>query len=145
MLISVFPTAAPAAQATGTRGTASRTTDVGATAWTPIISPLYTDREERRFAHVDTDDRNLLIDLCPSGRLCVAAGEGDGRHTVFYLYYCNERSLTNFIGDGSAKNAQTGNARALLLNQNRVIQVVLNPDPDPVRVDWDPIYYIDPC
>ncbi|MEH1016975.1 hypothetical protein V6U90_28245 [Micromonospora sp. CPCC 206060] len=110
-----------------------------------MISPLFTDREERRFPHVDTDDRNLLIDICPSGRLCVAVGEGNGLHTVFYLYYCTERSLTNFIGDGSAKHAQTGNATAHLLNQNRVFRVSLYPDPDPVRIDWDPIYYIDPC
>ncbi|SCL25568.1 hypothetical protein [Micromonospora inyonensis] len=144
-LVSVFAMAAPAAQATeNTReGTTSRD-DVHAMAWTPVISPFYTDRE-KRFPHVDTDGRNLLIDLCPSGRLCVAAGEGNGLHTVYYLYYCTERSLTNFIGDGSAKNAQTGSARALLLNQNRVIQVALDPDPDPVRIDWDPTYYIDPC
>ncbi|MFI6824573.1 hypothetical protein ACIBJE_27065 [Micromonospora sp. NPDC050187] len=145
VLVSVFSMATPAAQASGaTREGAPSTADVVATAWTPVISPFFTDLE-KRFPHVDTDERNLLVNLCPSGRLCVAAGEGNGLHTVYYLYYCTERSLTNFIGDGSAKNAQTGNARAQLLNQNRVIEVTVNPNSAPVRIDWDPIYYIDPC
>ncbi|WP_416903730.1 hypothetical protein [Micromonospora echinospora] len=145
MLVSVFATTAPAAQAVeATRAGTSSAADVRAAAWTPVISPFYTNIE-KRFPHVDTEGRNLLIDLCPSERLCVAAGEGTGLHTVYYLYYCTERSLTNFIGDGSAKNAQTDNATARLLNQNRVIRVSLSPDPDPVRIDWDPIYYLDPC
>jgi hypothetical protein len=114
-------------------------------AWTPIISPIFTEQEERLFRGVDTDLRNRLISMCPSRRLCVAAGEGIGLHSVFYLYYCTERSLTNFLGAGSAKNAQTGNATARFLNQNRVIRVSLTPHPDPVRIEWDPIYYLDPC
>ncbi|OZV77171.1 hypothetical protein CA850_24505 [Micromonospora echinospora] len=145
VLVSVFSMSTPTAQAAeATRAGASSAADVRATAWTPVVSPFYTDLE-RRFPNVDTEQRNLLIDLCPSKRLCVAAGEGNGLHTVYYLYYCTERSLTNFIGDGSAKNAQTDSATAHLLNQNRVIRVSLEPDPDPVRIDWDPIYYIDPC
>lgn len=146
VLFTAFPMTAPPAQAAQTtRAGAPSSADVGANAWTPRISPLYTDQEERRFDHVDTGQRNLLIDICPSGRFCVAAGEGNGLHTVFYLYRCTERSLANFIGDGSAKNVQTDNATARLLNQNRVVRVTLSPDPDPVRIDWDEIYYIDPC
>ncbi|MFI6229477.1 hypothetical protein ACIBCR_19430 [Micromonospora echinospora] len=144
MLVSVFPTTTPAQAADATREGASSAADVRATAWTPVISPFYTNLE-KRFPNLDTEGRNLFIDLCPSKRLCVAAGQGDGLHTVYYLYYCTERSLTNFIGDGSAKNAQIDGATARLLNENRLIRVSLEPDPDPVRIDWDPIYYIDPC
>ncbi|PWR07309.1 hypothetical protein DKT68_19830 [Micromonospora acroterricola] len=116
-------------------------------AWAPWVEPWFPDNRELRYGGQRLDDRNRLINNCPSGFLCLAAGEGNGLHTVYYLYACSERSLSNFIGDGAVANSQTGNPgpRAILKRQDKSTERVIGPGNDPVRVDWDPVYYIDPC
>jgi hypothetical protein len=79
------------------------------------------------------------------GYSCYAVGEGDGQHTFFELYYCDRRSLTNFLGRGAAVNHQTDDAVAELRDRGGWLEQTINPDNRPVSVNWDPVWYIDPC
>ncbi|MGW3349659.1 hypothetical protein ACWDA3_40705 [Nonomuraea rubra] len=124
----------------------SNAADAGAMAWTPGLTP-FSGGQERVHRDVSTETRNNLLANCWPGYLCVAAGEGDGQHSVWELYYCTERSLTNFLGAGAVTNSQGGNAAARLLRRDRSEYMVIPADyRKPMRVDpWDPVWYIDVC
>ncbi|MFG2047367.1 hypothetical protein ACGFIW_08070 [Micromonospora sp. NPDC048935] len=148
VLLTASSMTAPAAQATGRTGQERLSTPVVTPmAWVPWVEPWFPDNRELRYGNQRLADRNRLINNCPDRFLCLAAGEGNGLHTVYYLYACAERSLSNFIGDGAVANSQTGNPgpRAILKRQDKSTERTIAPGPDPVRVDWDPVYYIDPC
>lgn len=133
VLFSVLSMFAPAARA-----------DVGVAAWTPVISPI-DGRKETVKRNLTTDQRNRLLHDCWSGYLCVAAGQGDGRHTVWELWYCGERSLSNMIDAGAIHNSQIGvSAVARLLDQNKQERDHVDPGQEKA-VDWRPIYYLRPC
>ncbi|WP_423464250.1 hypothetical protein ACO229_06750 [Promicromonospora sp. MS192] len=74
-------------------------------AWTPNVTPLYTEWEEAH-RNLTTEARNYFLNNCPNENVCIAVGQGDGRHTVFKLWYCNERTLSNFINAGAVANHQ---------------------------------------
>lgn len=83
----------------------------GTAAWTPEIYPLYSG--ERVWArNVTSDQRNLALLACSaaSGIACVSVGQGDGNHSVFHLFRCETRSLSNFIDALAVRNNQTGGA-----------------------------------
>ncbi|UOZ05573.1 hypothetical protein [Amycolatopsis sp. WQ 127309] len=156
-LTASLVTAAPAQAAqptTLTDGSASALTNKGqpsptgiaAMAWTPSMSPFYSPAE---FAGRDmsTEERNYWLNNCPPQDACVAVGEGNGLHTVFFITRCDQRTLSNFIGDGAVTNTQIDNAQVVLKYQDgtKVRTIDANSKPTPVRVDWDPIYYLDPC
>lgn len=44
------------------------------------------------------------------GIACVSVGQGDGKHSVFHLFKCDTRSLSNFIDALAVRNHQTGGA-----------------------------------
>ncbi|MBD9726577.1 hypothetical protein [Streptomyces caniscabiei] len=83
----------------------------GPTAWTPVISPLYPGEYVTR--NVSSADRNSALVTCSlaSGIACVSVGQGDGRHSVFHLFRCETRSLSNFIDALAVRNNQTGGAQ----------------------------------
>jgi hypothetical protein len=144
VLLSVFSLSAPTARATETNGEGrSGTPDVGVMAWTPSLNLVPPGESVIR--HVSTEDRNAILHACLSGYVCVAAGEGNGLHTIYSLYNCPERVLSNFIGDGAVSNHQTGGAQVVLKYQDGRPARTINVGQEPVRVDWDPIYYLDPC
>ncbi|MDH2429690.1 hypothetical protein [Sphaerisporangium sp. TRM90804] len=142
VLLPIFLITAPSAQATDT--TVSTPTDAQAMAWTPKVSP-FSGGQERVHRNVSTETRNRLLANCGLLYLCVAAGEGDGQHSVFELYYCTERTLSNFLGAGAVTNNQTGKS-ARLLNQDRSVYMTVKPNRTPTRVpSWDTVYYIQVC
>jgi hypothetical protein len=118
----------------------------GVLAWTPTLTPFYSDSE---FVgrHVSTEERNYWLNNCPPGDVCVAAGEGNGLHTIYFLFECPQRTLSAFKGDGAVTNTQTGHAVVVLKDQNgkAAYTIGASAKPAPVRVGWDPIYYLDPC
>ncbi|MER7372383.1 hypothetical protein [Streptomyces lanatus] len=85
----------------------------GPTAWTPGVSPLFTGAGEFVTRNVSSADRDNALRLCSvaSGIACVSVGQGDGRHSVFHLFRCETRSLSNFINALAVRNNQTGGAR----------------------------------
>ncbi|MFF7393395.1 hypothetical protein ACFZAE_33765 [Streptomyces scabiei] len=56
--------------------------------------------------------RDWRLGLCAarSGIACVSVGQGDGKHSLFHLYKCDTRSLSNFIDALAVVNHQTGGA-----------------------------------
>lgn len=139
-LLSVSALAAPAARAAETRD------DIGAAAaWTPSLVPFYGEVEEV-FRNLNGAQREFYLQFCPDGKVCLAAGEGDGQHTVYRLYRCTERGLTNFIDAGAIANNQYGDAHVRLLGKNHELIGVPVPADDVKReVNWRPIWYIDVC
>lgn len=84
----------------------------GTAAWTPEIYPLYSG--ERVWArNVSGANRNAALVACSaaSGIACVSVGQGDGNHSVFHLFRCETRSLSNFIDALAVRNNQTGQAQ----------------------------------
>ncbi|MEV6174947.1 hypothetical protein AB0L99_42965 [Streptomyces sp. NPDC051954] len=142
ILLSVFSMTAPTVRATEAKS-AGHAADVGAMAWSPGVSPLYTAKESA-LPHLTTDERNRIINNCQTGFLCVAAGEGNGLHTVFKLYYCGERTLSNFLGYGAIVNNQPGVSQVGLAGQDKKY-TYYDVDIRGMRVYWDPIWYLDPC
>lgn len=84
---------------------------VGTAAWTPEIYPLFSGEFVMR--DVSSADRNATLHLCASadGIACVSVGQGDGMHSVFHLFKCDTRSLSNFINALAINNNQTDGAR----------------------------------
>ncbi|MEI5102992.1 hypothetical protein RB200_36210 [Streptomyces sp. PmtG] len=83
----------------------------GTTAWTPQIYPLFSGEWVQR--NVSSSDRNAALVACAwaDGIACVPAGQGDGKHSVFHLFKCDTRSLSNFIDALAVLNNQTGGAQ----------------------------------
>jgi hypothetical protein len=138
-LVPFVLTATPAQAAGSATGTAA--------AWYTQLTPHFPQYGEDVWIKVGLDKRNAALHSCARGFVCVAAGEGNGYHDVWFLYDCTQRTLGNFIGDGALTNNQTGNAQVVLKDRNGMVVRTINADntPTPVRVDWDPIYYLDPC
>lgn len=124
VLFSVMSMLTPAAQAAGKAAEAG---DVGTMAWTPVISPIDARRETVK-RNLTGAQRNALLNDCWPGYLCVAAGQGDGRHTVWELYYCTRRSVSNFIDAGGMTNHQGGGAVAMTLDRSFKVIDRIPPD-----------------
>lgn len=138
VLVAMLTALAPAAA----QATTPQNTGFTAAGWTPGL-PL-AGPKERVNRNVDGLTRDRMLENCAGGYLCVAVGQGDGLHTIFELWYCNERSLTNFIDAGEIHNNQTGGAVAWLLgsSHNQLDHVNAGVQKD---VDWAPIWYLKPC
>ncbi|MGW2716952.1 hypothetical protein [Streptomyces sp. NPDC001492] len=83
----------------------------GTAAWTPQIYPLFSGEWVQR--DVSSADRNAALATCAwaNGIACVAVGQGDGNHSIFHLFKCDTRSLSNFIDSLAVLNHQTGGAQ----------------------------------
>ncbi|MFD0683322.1 hypothetical protein [Actinomadura fibrosa] len=136
--------AAPARAADPGGGARSGASGTRAPDWTPTLTP-FSPGQERVHRNLSGPQRQNYLENCGPKYLCVAAGEGDGQHTVYELYYCTERSLSNFIDAGAAANSQFG-ATAILRRRDRSVFQRIPPDPNKVvGVDWYPVWYLDPC
>ncbi|MFD5800264.1 hypothetical protein [Streptomyces sp. NPDC127020] len=85
--------------------------EAGTAAWTPQIYPLFSGEWVQR--NVASADRNAALVACSlaDGIACVSVGQGDGRHSVFHLFKCDTRSLSNFIDALAVRNNQTDRAQ----------------------------------
>lgn len=79
--------------------------------WTPGIYPLFSGEWVKRDVSGAQRDSELLMCSLASGIACVAIGQGDGKHSIFHLFKCDTRSLSNFIDALSVRNNQTGGAQ----------------------------------
>ncbi|GGW91983.1 hypothetical protein GCM10010297_12260 [Streptomyces malachitofuscus] len=110
----------------------------------PSMTP-FNPNKDKVFGDLTTTQRNDRLNNCPSGRACVAAGQGDGRHTVFELYYCGERSLSQFLGVGAVTNNQTGNVSVRLENKDGIVVSTIPANNTSTRINWDPVWYLTAC
>lgn len=111
MVVTVIATVALVPLAAQAPAQAASNVTAGPTAWTPGISPLYSGEWVQR--NVSSADRNAALVACSlaSGIACVSVGQGDGTHSVFHLFRCETRSLSNFINALAVRNNQTGGAQ----------------------------------
>jgi hypothetical protein len=118
--------------------------DVEVAAWEPWMQ--FFGPHETVTAGASTLLRDTMLHNCDSEYACVAAGEGDGDHTLFELTYCtpDDRWVSNFIGDGAVANHQIDDAKVVLKDKNKKTVRTIDAGKTE-RVDWDPIYYIDVC
>ncbi|WP_219470136.1 hypothetical protein [Nonomuraea rhizosphaerae] len=144
VLVSVFSATTPAAQAGQAKGAAHANTSSAGALASPGLFPFYRDTEVL-IRDLSTPLRDIAINNCPSAYVCVAVGEGDGQHTVFKLYRCTERTISNFLGYGAVANSQTGNVTVRLKKQDGTKYQDIPVSSTPARVYWDPVWYIDPC
>lgn len=79
-------------------------------AWTPQIYPLLSGEWVKRDVSGAQRDSELITCSWASGIACVAVGQGDGKHSIFHLYQCDTRTLSNFVDALSVRNNQTGGA-----------------------------------
>ncbi|MEU5882843.1 hypothetical protein [Spirillospora sp. NPDC047279] len=145
-LVAASSIEVPAAWATEVKGERqSSRPGVGAMAWYPSLTPFYADKEKKR-SNLTGAQRSAALNNCPNGYLCIAAGEGDGRHTVYELYYCPQRALSDFIDAGAVVNNQTWDAWVVLERKDgSQIGGPIAPWNKIVPVNWRPVWYIDPC
>lgn len=113
--VLVVPTQAPAQAAPNVAA--------GTAAWTPQIYPLFSGEWVQR--DVSSADRNAALALCAvaDGIACVAVGQGDGKHSIFHLFKCDTRSLSNFIDALAVDNNQTGGARVHFWGPNYSVYI----------------------
>lgn len=83
----------------------------GTAAWTPQIYPLLSGEWVKRDVPTDQRESELIWCSRASGIACVAVGQGDGKHSIFHLFNCDTRSLSNFVDALSVRNNQTGGAQ----------------------------------
>ncbi|MEH0638382.1 hypothetical protein ACFU6M_09800 [Streptomyces bottropensis] len=102
----LVPLAAPAQAAQAAQNGAA-----GTTAWTPEIYPLFSGESVERDVSSFTRDARLRACALRDGIACVSVGQGDGKHSLFHLYKCDTRSLSNFIDALAVVNHQTGGAQ----------------------------------
>lgn len=119
----------PLAQAPAQAAPAAPAGTAGPTAWTPEIYPLFSGEWVRR--NVSSADRNSMLALCAAadGIACVSVGQGDGKHSIFHLYKCDTRSLSNFIDALAVRNNQTGGAQVHFWGPNYSVWI---PDNDTI-------------
>ncbi|MGI5186905.1 hypothetical protein ACQEVI_02035 [Promicromonospora sp. CA-289599] len=106
------------AQAATPATPAEPTATVGTAAWTPQIYPLLSGEWVRRGVPTSEVDSELAICSWASGIACVAVGEGDGGHSIFHLFQCDTRTLSNFVDALSVRNNQTGGAEVWFRGPN---------------------------
>lgn len=134
----------PEATSVSTPRDAKSTDGAGIAAWTPNITPLHTENmREFAFRNRTTAQRNALLEDCPEGRACIAVGQGDGLHTVFRLYYCDARTLTNFIDAGAINNNQTDDAVVVFTGPGAIGRHY--PDGEVHGFNPYPYDHVDPC
>ncbi len=140
-LVTALSAGAPAAQA---KESESQGAGAGTAAWEPWMQ--FFGLHETVTPDASTLLRDTMLHNCDSEYACLAAGEGDGEHTVFEVTYCrpDDRWVSNFIGDGAVSNHQVNNAKVVLMDKNKKTLRTIDAGKI-VRVDWDPVYYIDVC
>lgn len=130
----------------GTRVTETNgasTGEMAPAAWTPNVTPIHTDRENV-VRNLTTAARNTRLHNCEYRYACIAVGQGDGRHTVFELWYCDSRALSNFIDAGAIANHQASGATVRFTGPGAPT-LAFSPRQDPYSFDPLPYDRVDPC
>ncbi|MGW1673341.1 hypothetical protein [Streptomyces sp. NPDC002324] len=132
----LVPLAAPAP------AQAAQNAAAGTAAWTPQIYPLFSG--EKVWRNISSADRDWYLRWCSeaSGIACVSVGQGDGMHSVFHLFKCDTRSLSNFIDALAVRNNQTGGAEVHFWGPTYHRYMPANPNviytvPDNVTYDFN--------
>lgn len=109
MMIAAAALVPLATQAPAQAAQAAPNSTAGTAGWTPYISPLFPGSGEWVKRNVSSFDRHQELLNCAAvrGYACVSVGQGDGRHSLFRLYHCQQRSLSNFIDAVAIRNNQT--------------------------------------
>ncbi|MDX2563015.1 hypothetical protein PV371_25620 [Streptomyces sp. TX20-6-3] len=82
---------------------------------------------------------------CASGNLCTGVWDPVvGKYKVFFLYRCQQYSLSHWNGVGQVVNNQVG-AAAFFYGQNGQVLDVVLPEPTPFTYDWTPVWSIRNC
>ncbi|MER8235162.1 hypothetical protein [Streptomyces sp. NPDC094049] len=82
---------------------------------------------------------------CASGNLCTGVWDPVvGKYKVFFLYRCQQYSLSHWNGVGQVVNNQVGAAAFFYGRNGQVLDVVL-PEPTPFTYDWTPVWSIRNC
>jgi hypothetical protein len=81
---------------------------------------------------------------CPVGNHCVWT-RPSWQGKVFRLYFCRTYALSQWNGNGSDFNNQTGGAVALYLDQARRVLSRQSPGSSHTSVDFRPVWYIKNC
>ncbi|MFF4268843.1 hypothetical protein [Streptomyces sp. NPDC001536] len=90
-----------------------------ANAWTPGISPMHDGEWVKRDVQGGEAAEKALKDCArASGIACISVGQGDGKQSIFHLYRCGTRSLSNFIDALTVINNQTGAAEVRFWGPN---------------------------
>jgi hypothetical protein len=89
---------------------------------------------------------NAAAITCESGNLCVAAYDATkGDYVVYYLYYCTTYELSNFVGNGSYRNQQTGGATARFYGQTGNLLTSVPAGGSSNSYNWNPVWSIRNC
>ncbi|MFD5079918.1 hypothetical protein [Streptomyces sp. NPDC058371] len=83
---------------------------------------------------------------CDSGNLCTAVYDPTkADYVVFYLYYCDTYTLSNWSGSGSYRNSQTGGATAQFFGQSGNLLKSVPAGGSSSSYNWSPVYSIRNC
>ncbi|MDH6221687.1 hypothetical protein [Streptomyces pseudovenezuelae] len=148
LLLAAMTLMAQPSTAAGAEAAPSPASDVGVAAWTPTVSPLFTASSqpaEYVFRNQTDAQRSYYLNNCPLRYLCISVGQGDGLHTVFQLYYCDGRTLGNFIDAGGATNHQTGGVRAFFVSNDGNTKGWIPADNHPYKFNPYPYDILWPC
>ncbi len=128
----------PLSQTTAQAAQAAPGATAESAAWTPGIYPLFSGEWVQR--NVSSADRNTALALCAyaDGIACVSVGQGDGRHSIFHLFKCDTRSLSNFVDALAVRNNQTGGAQVHFWGPNYSVYI---PDNDTIYTVPDYMTY----
>jgi hypothetical protein len=85
---------------------------------------------------------------CVRGLLCLdVVDPSRGTCKVFYLRSCTVRALHHFRRTGSPEfiNNQTPGTMTRFLDRNRRLLFTSTADNVGIKINWDPVWYIDVC
>ncbi|MFI8069494.1 hypothetical protein ACIF85_12020 [Streptomyces sp. NPDC086033] len=83
---------------------------------------------------------------CESGNLCTATYDPTrGDYVVYYFYYCDTYTLSNWIGTGSYRNSQTGGVTAHFYGQGGGTVTSVGPGGSSNSYNWSPIWSLKNC
>ncbi|MFF7543942.1 hypothetical protein ACFZCU_09925 [Streptomyces canus] len=83
---------------------------------------------------------------CESGNLCTATYDPTrGDYVVYYFYYCDTYTLSNWVGTGSYRNSQTGGVTARFYGKDGGTVTSVGPGGSSNSYNWSPIWSLKNC
>ncbi|WP_433919159.1 hypothetical protein OIE50_26445 [Streptomyces canus] len=83
---------------------------------------------------------------CESGNLCTATYDPTrGDYVVYYFYYCDTYTLSNWVGTGSYRNSQTGGVTAHFYGKDGGTVTSVGPGGSSNSYNWSPIWSLKNC
>jgi hypothetical protein len=101
----------------------------------PTISPSVTTE------HVPAGG----VASCSVGTLCTAVWDPTvNQFKIFHLFNCTTYTVSNWLGEGSFNDSQTGNPTSVFFGQSH--NTLLSFTPGTVEdFNWDPVFFIKNC